>query len=264
MQWTGLDMLHYSFSFCHISDIPAWFTFSLCFLHLPPAPNFPSFTPSSGLSLGWNHTCASHTSRHTGETYAGWNMVRELCWISLAKRVVINRMTFGNNYQPSSLHPSFPPSFSSHTHPSLSPSPSPSHSVVPSRWGQRERKEKRRERNELRIDGEAGPCCCCLRLRGDLNFEIRLICWKWDWPTAFPQVGRQAGRSAQYQEPCGIPCDTWANGIRICCAGWGHHNAVSSAGVQTNCHHVCTHVYTHAVQSAHTYTGQTRFCLWAH
>lgn len=41
--------------------------------------------------------------------------------------------------------------------------------------------------------GETGPCCC-LRLQGDLNFQIRLICWKWDWPLAFPlQVGRQAG-----------------------------------------------------------------------
>lgn len=202
--------------------------FVFLYFHLfsssPPTP------PSSGLSLGWNHTCASHTSQHTGETYAGWNMVRELCWISLAKRVVINRMTFGNNYQPSSLHPSFPPSFSSHTHPSLCTSPSPSHWVVPSRWGQRERKEKRREGNELRIDGEAGFCCCCLRLQGELNFQIRLICWKWDCSIAFPLAGRQAGRSAQYQEPCAIPCDTWTNGIRVCCAGWGHHNAVNSAG----------------------------------
>lgn len=110
-----------------------------------PPPYFPSLPLSLSpvvLSLGWNHTCASHTSRHTGETYAGWNMVRELCWISLAKRVVINRMTFGNNYQPSSLHPSFPPSFSSCTHLSLCPSPPPSHSIVPSRWGQRERKRK--------------------------------------------------------------------------------------------------------------------------
>lgn len=90
----------------------------------PPHPSF-FLSLSSGLSLGWNHTCASHTSRHTGETYVGWNMVRELCWISLAKRVVINRMTFGNNYQPSSPHPSFPPSFSSRAHPFLCPSPSP-------------------------------------------------------------------------------------------------------------------------------------------
>lgn len=146
---SGMDMLHYSFSFCYLPDIPAWFTFSLCFfiytiptplLSLPPS--FPLSLSPVVLSLGWNHTCASHTSRHTGETYAGWNMVRELCWISLAKRVVINRMTFGNNYQPSSLHPSFPPSFSSCTHLSLCPSPPPSHSIVPSRWGQRERKRK--------------------------------------------------------------------------------------------------------------------------
>lgn len=27
-------------------------------------------------------------------------------------------------------------------------------------------------------------CCCCLRLQGDLNFQIRLICWEWDWPVA--------------------------------------------------------------------------------
>lgn len=145
MTWTGVGALHYSFSFCHLPDIPAWFIFSLCFIIFTPAPNasFLYHPPSSGLSLGWNHTCASHTSQHTGETYAGWNMVRELCWISLAKRVVINRMTFGNNYQPSSLHPSFPPSYSC-THPSLCPSPSPSHSnsIVPSRWGQRKRRRK--------------------------------------------------------------------------------------------------------------------------
>lgn len=113
----------------YLPTIPARFTFLLCFftyLYLPsPPPYFPSHHPSSGLSLCWNHTCAFHTSRHTGETYAGWNMVRELCWISLAKRVVINRMTYGNNYQPSSLHLSFPPSFSSLTHPSLLSLPFP-------------------------------------------------------------------------------------------------------------------------------------------
>lgn len=113
-----------------------WIYFLFMFLHLPsPPPYFPSHHPSSGLSLCWNHTGAFHTSRHTGETYAGWNMVRELCWISLAKRVVINRMTYGNNYQPSSLHPSFPPSFSSLTHPSLCPSASPTHSVIAFWWG---------------------------------------------------------------------------------------------------------------------------------
>ncbi len=36
--------------------------------------------------------------------------------------------------------------------------------------------------------------------------------------------------------------------------------------VQANCHHVCTHAYTHAVQplQAHPYTGQTHFCVCAH
>lgn len=160
------------------------------FLH---TPSLFSLHPSSALSLGWNHTCASHTSRHTGETYAGWNMVRELCWISLAKRVVINRMTFGNNYQPPpTLHPSFPPSVSSLTHPFFCPPPPPSTQYAPSRWGQTEKMEKRRARNELGLCGVADPrCCCCrcccLRLQGELNFQIRLICWKWDWPAAFPR-----------------------------------------------------------------------------
>lgn len=48
----------------------------------------------------------------------------------------------------------------------------------------------------MRKGGEADPCCCCLRLQGELNFQIRLICWKWDWPMAFPLAGRQAGRQA--------------------------------------------------------------------
>lgn len=92
-------------------EIPGFTYFLFMFLHLhstsSTTPSLTLFPLSSGLSLGWNHTCASRTSRHTGETYAGWSMVRELCWISLAKQVVINRMTFGNNYQPFSLHPSF-------------------------------------------------------------------------------------------------------------------------------------------------------------
>lgn len=195
-------------------------------------------------------------------------MVRELCWISLAKRVVINRMTFGNNYQPSSLHPSFPPSFSSHTHLSLCPSPSPSHSILP-RWGQGREKEKRRERNELRIGGKAGPCCCCLGLQGELNFQIRLICWKWDWPTAFPLAGRQAGQlSTKRHVPFHVILEP-----TVCCAGWGHRNAVSSAGFEPI---VTMYVRTHThacrastqLQAKHTFlcvhTSTIAHTVYAH
>lgn len=50
------------------------------------------------------------------------------------------------------------------------------------------------KKKELRIGRESDPCCCCLRLQGELNFQIRLICWKWDWPVAILwQVGKHAG-----------------------------------------------------------------------
>lgn len=50
---------------------------------------------------GWRLQPFSHISAH-GNIW-GWNIVRELCGISLTKQVVINSVTFGNNHQPPSL-----------------------------------------------------------------------------------------------------------------------------------------------------------------
>lgn len=45
-------------------------------------------------------------------------------------------------------------------------------------------------------------------------------------------AGWQAGRSLQYQEPCATACDAWAKEKTVCGSAWGHHSAVSSAGLK--------------------------------
>lgn len=157
-------------------------------------------------------------------------MVRELCWISLAKQVVINRMTFGNNYQPSSLPP-----FSSHTLPLLC------HFYLPliQYFGLTENGG-----GKMRLGEESSPCCCCLRLQCELNFQIRLILWKWDWPVALLwKVGRQdpsvAGsmcHSMWFLSQQHANMHSWLRSLQ---RRWLFK-------VWANCHQACSHARTRA------------------
>lgn len=144
-------------------------------------------------------------------------------------------MTFGNNYQPSSASPvlfSLPPSRLTLIHPWVPPllhsPPHPTASFPLRRAGEK-----------WVVDWWEAGCCCRSRLWCDLNFQIRLICWKWDWPVAFSS-GRLRTMSHVLFHVIPEPVASESYRLRSL-------QCRQLRGIWATCHPVGTHTFTHVL-----------------
>lgn len=95
--------------------------------------------------------------------------------------------------------------------------------------------------------------CCCSRLYCDLNFQIRLICWKWDWPVAF-SWGRLRSRSHVRFHVILEPLASEGYRLRS-------SQCRQLSGIWATCHPVRTHRHT---PTPHLHKSKTHECrrIW--